>query len=150
MKLSEFRTRLSRARNFTLLLPGGRAVPSHFHITEAGLETKHFIDCGKTIHVKKRAVFQVWVANDVWHRLKPETAAGIIDKSHHIFAGEDPDVVIEYQQDTISRFGLNFEEGHFQLIPLQTECLAQDQCAAPKVSAVKQTEAYCEPGGGCC
>jgi hypothetical protein len=149
MKLSDFRSRLMHAENFTLLLPNGDTIPSHFHITEAGLETKHFIDCGKTIHEKKRAVFQVWVAHDVWHRLNPKTAAGIIDKSHRIFKGEDPEVVIEYQQETISRFGVEFTEGRFHLVPLQTECLAMDQCAVPGKSANQVLEACCEPGACC-
>lgn len=151
MKLSEFRKALDMADDFTIQLPDGSEVPSHFHITEAGLLTKHFVDCGKTIHLKKTAVFQLWSAEDYHHRLKPATVASIIDKSHKVFAGEDPEVEIEYQMDTIGKFGLEFEDGHFLLTPTYTDCLAKEKCEiTPALAVVEETIGCCVPGGGCC
>lgn len=43
--------------------------PAHFHITEMGLVTKNFIDCGNTIREEKLITFQVWYAGDLEHRL---------------------------------------------------------------------------------
>jgi hypothetical protein len=153
MKLSEFKYHLGHTENLSFLLPDGTAVPSHFHVTEAGLLTKHFIDCGKTIHLKKTAVFQLWTADDTHHRLEPETVVQIIDKSHRVFDGEDPEVEIEYQMETIGKFGLEFENGKFLLTPTYTDCLAKERCEVPpqQIMAEKSASAECcTPAGGCC
>ncbi|TVR34783.1 MAG: hypothetical protein EA390_02515 [Balneolaceae bacterium] len=157
MKLSEFKTYLSGVSKLNFLLPDGQPVPSHFHITEAGLVTKHFIDCGKTIHLKKTAMFQLWTAQDVWHRLKPETLIEIINKSDKVFRGEDPDVEIEYQMETIGKFGLTFKNGDFILTTTHTDCLAKEKCEIiPEManhSDVADSEVgftVCEPSSGCC
>jgi hypothetical protein len=157
MKLSEFKTYLSGVSKLNFLLPDRQPVPSHFHITEAGLVTKHFIDCGKTIHLKKTAVFQLWASNDVWHRLKPDTLVGIINKSDKVFRGEDPEVEIEYQMETIGKFGLTFKDGDFILTATQTDCLAKERCdiipEMAKHSGITERAkgvAICEPSSGCC
>lgn len=151
MKLSEFRNQLNKIDDLSFTLPDGSMVPSHFHITEAGLLTKHFIDCGKTIHLKKSAVFQLWTADDYHHRLKPATVASIIDKSHKVFAGEDPEVEIEYQMDTIGKFGLDIQSGRFVLTPTYTDCLAKEKCEiTPALATADETAGCCVPGGGCC
>ena len=49
MKLSELKNKLSTVSNLTFVQPNGVFVPRHFHITEIGLVTKHFIDCGGTV-----------------------------------------------------------------------------------------------------
>ena len=151
MKLSEFRNHLDNLDDLSFTLTDGSMVPSHFHITEAGLLTKHFIDCGKTIHKKKTAVFQLWTAEDYNHRLKPATVASIIDKSHKVFNGEDPEVEIEYQMETIGKFGLEFSNGQFNLTPTYTDCLARERCeVAPVAAGAEETAGCCVPGGGCC
>ncbi|MGA8855051.1 MAG: DUF6428 family protein, partial [Christiangramia sp.] len=48
MKLSEFKNQLSRLKEIAFQLPNGQLVPEHFHVTEVGKITKHFIDCGGT------------------------------------------------------------------------------------------------------
>lgn len=151
MNLSEFKDYLNDLDELNLLQHDGTPVPSHFHITEAGLLTKHFVDCGKTIHLKKSAVFQVWSAEDVWHRLKPETVVDIIDKSHKVFQGEDPEVEIEYQMETIGKFGLDFDGNNFLLVPKETECLAKERCGIDSAyGKLSETAAACVPGAGCC
>jgi hypothetical protein len=157
MKLSEFKNHLSNVSTLNLILPNGQPVPSHFHITEAGLVTKHFIDCGKTIHLKKTAVFQVWTARDVWHRLKPATLIGIINKSDKVFRGEDPEVEIEYQMETIGKFGLSYKDGDFILTAKQTDCLARERCEInPEYDKLSHQQgqmkrnAVCLPASGCC
>lgn len=151
MKLSDFRQHLDTISELNFILPDGTEVPCHFHITEAGLLTKHFIDCGKTIHLKKTAVFQLWTADDTGHRLKPSTVGGIIDESYKVFAGEDPEVEIEYQMDTIGKFGLEFQNGRFALTPTYTDCLAKERCEVVPVTALaEEATGCCTPGGGCC
>ena len=47
-KLSDFKKHLSILETLTFVQTNGDLVPAHFHITEVGLITKQFIDCGGT------------------------------------------------------------------------------------------------------
>jgi hypothetical protein len=51
MKLSEIK-KLDTLENVTFQLPDGTTVPEHFHVTEVGLITKNFIDCGGKLGMK--------------------------------------------------------------------------------------------------
>src|SRR4051812_15393391 len=106
MKLSEFKRHLSEASVLNLIQPNGNEVPQHFHITEAGLSTKHFIDCGGTIRAEKTITLQVWVANDEQHRLAPDKLLEILAKAEKLFGNEDLEVEIEYQADTVGKYGI--------------------------------------------
>jgi hypothetical protein len=149
MKLSEFKTHLLQINELNLLLPGGKTVPEHFHITEAGLTTKHFIDCGGKVRTEKNANLQVWVANDRAHRLEPGKLLNILSIAAPLFGTEDLEVEVEYQGETIGRYGILMKEGHFVLEPKATACLASDSCGSSK----KKTE-LSEIGAGkkevCC
>jgi hypothetical protein len=72
MKLSEIKETLKSMSAVTFVLPNGSIVPQHFHVTEVGQITKHFIDCGGTVRDEKTANFQLWEANDFDHRLAPQ------------------------------------------------------------------------------
>jgi len=37
------------------MLENGTMVPEHFHVTEVGVVTKHFIDCGGTVRNERIA-----------------------------------------------------------------------------------------------
>lgn len=157
MKLSQFKDHLAGMQELAFTLPSGVTVPAHFHITEAGLTTKHFIDCGGTLRTEKTANLQVWVANDVEHRLAPSKLITILDMSAPLFLGEDLEMEIEYQAETIGRYGLQFENGQFLLMPKQTDCLAKENCGVPKekqklslAELTTEKESCCTPGGGCC
>jgi hypothetical protein len=52
MKLSEIKKKLDTLENVTFQLPDGTTVPEHFHVTEVGLITKNFIDCGGKLGMK--------------------------------------------------------------------------------------------------
>ena len=71
MKLSEVKTILEKLEDVNFSLPNGQMVPIHFHVTEVGIITKKFIDCGGTVREEKVVNFQLWNANDTDHRLKP-------------------------------------------------------------------------------
>ena len=157
MKLSEIKKYLASAEAVNFTLPSGEYVPEHFHVTEVGLVTKHFIDCGGVERTEKVVNFQLWEANDFEHRLKPQKLNNIISLSEKKLGIEDLEIEVEYQSDTIGKYGLGFNGKDFQLIPKTTACLSQDACGVPpqqlKVPAaeVKSTEqSCCTSGGGCC
>src|SRR5688500_13087844 len=101
MKLSEVKNALQTAETVTFQLPDGSFVPEHFHVTEVGMITKHFIDCGGTIRTEKKANFQLWDANDFEHRLKPQKLQNIIALSEKALGLEDLEIEVEFQQETI-------------------------------------------------
>ena len=141
--------------SINFIQPNGYFVPRHFHITEVGVVSKDFIDCGNVVHSEKVANLQIWVANDVDHRLSPESLLNILDISEKILKNEDLEIEVEYQAETIGKYGLDFNGENFILNPKQTACLASDACGIPpakmKVSlADLQNAPVCTPGGGCC
>ena len=132
-------------------------VPQHFHVTEVGQVTKHFIDCGGTVRNEKTVSFQLWQAGDTDHRLEPQKLAKIIALSENVLGVEDAEIEVEYQSDTIGKYGLEFNGQHFTLTAKQTACLANDKCGIPpeklKVNLAElsnKKQACCTPGGGCC
>lgn len=155
MKLSEFKNKLKQLEIIRFKLPNGTLVPSHFHVTEVGKITKHFIDCGGTERNEAVANFQLWNTHDYDHRLHPEKLVQIIELSENILKLEDLEIEVEYQGETIQKFGLDFDEEHFLLTTKQTDCLAKDKCGIPvqkpKLKLVDLTEEpCCSPDGNCC
>ena len=157
MKISELKTHLKKVNELNFILPNGNAIPHHFHLTEIGLITKDIVDCGITIHHEKWATMQLWFANDIEHRLQPNNLLSIIDKSNKIIGTEDLDVEIEYQTDTIGRYGLDFKDNNFVLTVKYTDCLAQEKCGIPQekpkvllADLANEVQSTCTPGGGCC
>jgi hypothetical protein len=158
MKLSQFISSIDSITEFTIQLPNGTFVPPHFHITEMGLLTKSFMDCGNVVREEKVITFQVWFAGDVEHRLTSEKVHKIINASEKLFENADLEMEVEYQDaQTIGKFGLEFKNGNFQLTAKQTTCLANDHCGIPadKMQPVvgewkpKETSC-CSPESGCC
>ena len=156
MKLSEFKQRLNTVNNVNFIQPNGTNVPSHFHITEAGLVTKHFIDCGGTERTEKVINFQLWTSKDFDHRLEPTKLLKIITLSEKIFGNEDLEIEVEYQTDTIGKYGLDFQSENFLLTAKHTDCLAKDNCGIPnekqklQLAELETSKSCCTPGGGCC
>lgn len=156
MKLSEIKSALGKLETIAFQLPTGELVPTHFHVTEVGKITKHFIDCGGTVRNENVANFQLWNADDYNHRLHPEKLVNIIELSEKILEMEDLEVEVEYQAETIGKFGLEFDGTNFLLTSKQTDCLAKDKCGIPeqkpkiRLSTLQTSEASCAPGSGCC
>ena len=149
MKLSEIKSELKKLSQIAFQLPNGDLVPNHFHVTEVGKITKHFIDCGGVVRTEEVANFQLWEANDYDHRLHPEKLVHIIELS---------EIEVEYQMAaTIGKFGLDFDGTNFQLKSKLTNCLAKDNCSIPpeklkvKIGEWKPKEtSCCTPDSGCC
>lgn len=153
MKLSEFKQFLSGLNELNFRLADGTEIPAHFHITEAGRTTKHFVDCGGTVRTENYVTFQIWSSDDLDHRLTPEKLKKIIDISGEIIGDGDHDVEVEYQTDTTGRYGLAFSGDGFYLTPKHTDCLAKDQCGVAvgtQAASASVAPAGCAPGGGCC
>jgi len=156
MKLSEVKQILGTVETVSFQLEDGSFVPEHFHVTEVGVITKHFIDCGGTVRNEKVANFQLWDANDFEHRLKPQKLQSIIGLSEKVLGMEDLEIEVEYQSHTIGKYDLGFDGTHFVLLSKQTACLAQEQCGIPsqktkvKLSEIGTAAASCTPGSGCC
>jgi hypothetical protein len=160
MKLSEVKNVLQNLNEVTFKLPNGTMVPAHFHVTEVGIITKQFIDCGGTVRNEQVINFQLWKANDFDHRLAPQKLNNIIDLSERVLHLPDAEVEVEYQADTIGKYGLYFNaaNGNFELTAKTTNCLAQDKCGIPpeklKINLINLTNTEnntsCTPGGGCC
>jgi|TARA_R110000851_G_scaffold252908_2_gene405354 hypothetical protein len=156
MKLSEIKKELNTLENVTFHLPDGTTVPEHFHVTEVGLITKKFIDCGGKVRNETVINFQLWDANDFEHRLKPKRLLDIITLSEKVLGIEDNDIEVEYQGETIGKYDLEFNGKDFILLNKKTACLAEDQCGIPqekqktKLSEIPSQTNSCTPGGGCC
>ncbi len=150
MKLSDVKLSLGNLPAVNFKLPDGLYVPQHFHVTEVGLVTKHFIDCGGVERAETVVNFQLWEAGDYDHRLAPQKFLRILDVSKKVLGdADDLEIEVEYQQSTIGKFGLEFDGKDFVLTAKQTACLAQDACGIPDKTA-KQASACCSPKGGCC
>ncbi len=157
MKLSEIKKHLATAQAVNFKLPTGAYVPEHFHVTEVGLVTKHFIDCGGVERLEKVVNFQLWNANDTEHRLKPQKLSNIIALSENKLGIGDLEIEVEYQTETIGKYGLHYNGKDFLLVPKQTACLASDACGIPPIKQKIQLKdlqtmekTSCTPGGGCC
>lgn len=157
MKLSEIKRHLATTEAVNFRLPSGAYVPENFHVTEIGIVTRHFIDCGGTERLEKVVNFQLFDANDYEHRLKPQKLIKIIALSEDKLGIGDLEIEVEYQSETISKYGLHFSGKDFQLVPKHTACLASDACGIPPVKQKvqltelqKTNENCCTPGGGCC
>ncbi|MHC0446141.1 DUF6428 family protein [Flavobacterium sp. 3-218] len=157
MKLSEIKQILPTLDNVEFQLENGTFVPEHFHVTEVGIVTKHFIDCGGVIRTEKVANFQLWNANDFEHRLKPSKLLHIIKLSEDKLNIEDFEIEVEYQNDTIGKYDLGFNGKTFLLKNKTTACLAQDSCGIPaekqKLNFIEldnENASCCTPDSGCC
>lgn len=115
------------------MLPDKSFVPAHYHITEVGRAQKDFIDCGGTVRSTKACVLQVWVANDVDHRLQTTKLASIMKVATPLLHSEELPVEVEYEQGVISQYPIGGMEVTpsgllFYLGTKHTACLAPEKC----------------------
>jgi len=151
MKLLDIKQALEGLSAVNFKLPDGTYLPQHFHVTEVGLVTKHFIDCGGVERKETVVNFQLWEAGDYDHRLAPQKFLNILNLSKKVLGdAEDLNIEVEYQQNTIGKFDLEFDGKDFILVPKKTACLAQDACGIPAKPKVDKGAATCSPKSGCC
>jgi len=152
MKLEKLKNTLKDLTEISIMQTNGVLVPPHFHLTEIGKVTKEFIDCGATRRKDEVISLQLWTANDFDHRLEPSKMLGIIEQFQKTFKVDDLEIEVEYQADTIGKFGLDFKNNRFVLTSKQTDCLAKDNCGIPEylIDAKEAVASCCTPGSGCC
>ena len=153
MWLSDFKQTLGELDTLKFQLPNGQFVPEHFHITEVGIVTRNYIDCGGMLRHENKLNLQLWVASDTDHRIKPKNVLDILQLSKKQLDYSNMEVDIEYQQSTIGRYELDFDGAVFQLINTQTACLAPDQCGIPQEKPrvrISENGLKCNPDSNCC
>lgn len=151
MLLSEFKQKLKTVAEVTFLKPDGTTVPKHFHITEVGQINKRFIDCGGTVRNENAISMQLWESIDVWHRLEPTKLNLIIEIAENKLQIGNHEIEIEYQSNTVGKYGVEFDNGTFKLTKTNTACLASDKCGIPMFKKVAETvQSCCSPNSGCC
>ena len=110
MNLNEIKKILSSLDAVIFQLPNKSVVPEHFHVTEVGMITKNFIDCGGKVREEKVINFQLWEAADYDHRLAPSKLVNIIELSEKVLnINPELEIEVEYQSDTIGKYGLDFD-----------------------------------------
>ncbi len=159
MNYTSFKQALQTIDTLTFIQADGLPVPSHFHITEVGLVTKHFIDCGGKERTDKVISFQLWTDEDVQHRLSPEKALGIFKQAAFITGEADFELEVEYQtESTVGKFAVQFENNQFYLVNKHTTCLASSVCGVDSAKyksnlaaqPIAEKSSCCTPGSGCC
>jgi len=132
-----------------LMLPDKSHVPAHFHVTEVGRVQKDFVDCGGTIRHSTNCVLQVWVANDVAHRLDTTRLASIIQKGKPLFPTTAVPLEVEYDTGVISQYPVEEIEASpagvvLRLGTKHTACLAPERCGLElRVSSSCSTPGCC-------
>ncbi|SDW24220.1 hypothetical protein SAMN05444411_101342 [Lutibacter oricola] len=150
MNIQEIKNHLGKLETIAFQLPDGNLVPSHFHVTEVGKVTKHFIDCGGTLRNEVVANFQLWNANDYDHRLHPEKLINIIELSDEYLKLGNLEIEVEYQASTIGKYGLDFDGTNFLLTTKQTDCLAKDNCGIPPEKTKVKLTSLGNDNSSCC
>ena len=156
MRLSQFKEIIKSVDALKFELPNGEFVPSHYHVTEVGYITKRFVDCGGTVREEHAVNFQLWYAEDVEHRIQPKKMLDIIRLSEDKLNIGDFEIEVEYQTDTIGKFGLDFNGNAFVLTSKMTDCLAREKCEVPQPQSkftlqnLTVPSTSCTPNSGCC
>jgi len=156
MKLSKFKNALKTIQRVSFRLPDGEFLEAHTHITEVGMLRKQFVDCGGVVRTETKVGFQLWKDDyDLEHRLYPEKLLHIIELSEEQLTILDEEIEVEYQSETIGKYGVEFNGFEFVLTNKTTACLAEDNCGIPVVKkkvnlSEIQNEGSCSPNSGCC
>lgn len=169
MNLNELKTCLQKRPelNLAFVLPDGRRVPAHFHVTEVGHITRNFVDCGGTFRRSEGYVLQTHVgsSHDDGHRLTAGKLAKILGLAQALVTSEELPVEVEYEDGMVSQFslqgaGLADGELAFQLGAKHTDCLAKEKCGirdegcgcSAEAEPVEESRCCISPAGStqCC
>lgn len=138
------------------LTPDGSPVPAHFHITEVGHLAKSFIDCGGQRHSEGSCLLQVWVADDIDHRLKAAKLLAIFGRADGLLPTDDLPVEIEVEapvltQLPITRCEVGADTLRFHSERKHTDCRAKELCLPDfSLPPLPGQSPACTPGSGCC
>lgn len=157
MKTQEFLDHLRAHPDhlITFLTPDGGHVPAHYHITEVGHLTKSFIDCGGKRHISGSCLLQVWVADDIDHRLKASKLLAIFGRADGLLPSMELPVEIEVEAPVLTQLPLTGCEITPDTLVFQTEykhtdCMAKELCLPDFSLPPLPGQNACRPGSGCC
>jgi hypothetical protein len=151
MTLQEFKNSLENRSDLSFIIENGIKIPAYFHITEMGVKTKYFMDCGGVIRKDSKITFQLWTSDDYEHRLSCYKLSAIIKKAESLIK-EDIDnleVEMEYQDYTIGLYSVNLIDDKYILEPTLTDCLAKEVCGIEQPKQEIETSECCT-SDGCC
>jgi hypothetical protein len=157
MKLYEFSNILKTVGTKRLVIRKSptEVVPEHFHITEIGNVKKDFVDCGGVRRQLEYCAMQVWVADDINHRLTPDRLSSILDQGLK-FIDDNNIVNFEIQERTVALyelFGMTISKDvvYLEVAEKKTACLAPDKCGvkSDKYKADSEDKSCCV-SKGCC
>jgi len=151
MTLQEFKNSLENRSDLSFIIENGIKIPAYFHITEMGLKTKYFMDCGGVMRKDSKITFQLWTSDDYEHRLSCYKLSAIIKKAESLIK-EDLDnleVEMEYQDYTIGLYSVNLIDDKYILEPTLTDCLAKEACGIDQPKQEIETSECCT-SDGCC
>lgn len=137
MKVSLLLKLLNTDGYTSFLLPDKKLVPQHFHITEVAKIQKEFYDCGGRKQFKEYVTIQIWVGDDVDHRLSNQKFSNILGNLSE--CDRELPLFIEYEFTTVGLYGIEEviipttdqkiqNDRIIQLNKTRTECLAPDKC----------------------
>lgn len=137
------------------ITPDGQRVPAHFHITEVGHLAKSFIDCGGKRHVTESCVLQVWVADDVEHRLRASKLMAIFERADGLLPHMALPVEIEVEAPVFTQLPITECEVLSDALVFRTQlkhtdCMAKDICLPDFSLPAIPGQTTCRPGSGCC
>ena len=98
----------------------------------------------------------MWEADDFDHRIAPQKLKSIVELAEKALHLPDTEIEVEYQSETIGKYGLEFNGITFLLTNKLTACLAEDACGIPSqkqkvnLSELQSKNSCCDPKSGCC
>ncbi|WP_201746975.1 DUF6428 family protein [Limnohabitans sp. TS-CS-82] len=146
-------------QSLRIVLPNGKAIAPHFHITEVGHVVKNFMDCGGTLRKTETCLLQTWVFVDLQHRLETTKLAHVLRIAGDVLPSLDLPVEIEHEAGVVSQYPVISGSSDGQTLTLttglkHTACLAMDLCCAPATQPSEKPRikagACCSPKSGCC
>ena len=151
MTLKEFKSSLENRKELSFIIENGIKIPAYFHITEMGVKTKNFMDCGGVMRKDSKITFQLWTSDDYDHRLSSYKLSGIIKKAESLIKEEldNLEIEMEYQDYTIGIYSVNLIDDKYILEPTLTDCLAKEACGIDQPKQEIETSECCT-SDGCC
>ena len=151
MTLQEFKNSLENRSDLSFIIENGIKIPAYFHITEMGVKTKYFMDCGGVMRKDSKITFQLWTSDDYDHRLSSYKLSGIIKKAESLIKEDlaNLEIEMEYQDYTIGIYSVNLIDDKYILEPTLTDCLAKEACGIDQPKQEIETSECCSTDGCC-
>lgn len=152
MNVSEFIEFLGSrgASEVVFYLNNGTVFSPHFHISFISKVDKTGFTCEKIPYAEAFVEIQLWVADDVNHRISGDKFLSILSKLDLQAADLLKDLNIQLDLNgVLSSFSLRQSEGLLVLNPLKASCPVPELCVVDNVQEEVNSGA-CKPGSGCC